>query len=122
MQLNLILKTIIFCLFYRLPGGTKISRLHFTSSHTSFSGFCQGERLFYDSVFYNASEHYMTVLFYWLSRNIWRRPIKIDLISRFHGWGNNTDTAAEFYKLTKQFIASNRNAILVLAETAKNSS
>ena len=45
---------------------------------------------------------------------------KIDLIFWFHGWRNNIDTAAEFYKLTKQFIESGRNAVLVLAETARN--
>jgi hypothetical protein len=43
-----------------------------------------------------------------------------DLVFWFHGWYNNIDTAAEFYKLTRQFIASKRNAVLVLAETARN--
>ena len=46
---------------------------------------------------------------------------KVELVFWFHGWRNNDDTAAAFYELTKQFIASKRNAVLVLAETARNS-
>ena len=49
-----------------------------------------------------------------------KRKGKIDLIFWFHGWHNNIDTALKFYEIEKQFIASKRNAILVLAETAKN--
>ena len=46
---------------------------------------------------------------------------KVDLVFWFHGWRNNVDNAAVYYELTKQFIASKRNAVLVLAETAKDS-
>lgn len=45
---------------------------------------------------------------------------KVDLVFWFHGWGNHVDSAAIRYELTKQFIASKRNAVLVLAETARN--
>ena len=45
----------------------------------------------------------------------------VDLVFWFHGWGNNVDSAAIRYELIKQFIASKRNAVLVLAETARNS-
>jgi hypothetical protein len=45
---------------------------------------------------------------------------KVDLFFWFHGWHNNIDTAAVFYGLVRQFAASHRNAVLVLAETAKN--
>jgi hypothetical protein len=45
---------------------------------------------------------------------------KIDLIFWFHGWNNNIDTAMRFYEIEKQFIESKRNAVLVMAETAKN--
>ncbi len=43
-----------------------------------------------------------------------------DLIFWFHGWGNNIDSAVKRYALTQQFAASRLNAVLVLAETAKD--
>jgi len=45
---------------------------------------------------------------------------KADLIFWFHGWHNNIDTALRYYHLDSQFIASRKNAVLVLAEAAKN--
>jgi hypothetical protein len=119
MRLNPVLRTIIFCLII-FPVSAQNIRLHFTSPHTSFPDSARAKGYLYDSVFYNASEHYSdsSVLLV-IPKNL-EATHKIDLIFWFHGWRNNIDTAAEFYKLTKQFIASNRNAILVLAETAKN--
>jgi hypothetical protein len=45
---------------------------------------------------------------------------KTDLIFWFHGWHNNIDTALQFYGLARQFAAANCDAVLVLAEAAKN--
>lgn len=44
----------------------------------------------------------------------------VDLVIWFHGWHNNIDTALQFYGLARQFAASERNAVLVLPEAAKN--
>lgn len=44
----------------------------------------------------------------------------VDLVFWYHGWHNNIDTALRFYDLADQFVASGRNAVLVLAEAAKN--
>ncbi len=118
-------QTIIFFLIlfvnYAIAQDTSAFRLiHFTSSHTSFPDTGRSYGIMYDSVLYNCTEHYSdsTVLLV-VPRRL-ERAEKIDLIFWFHGWRNNIDTAAEFYKLTKQFIASGRNAVLVLAETARN--
>ncbi len=119
MRLNLILKTIVFCLLL-FPAAAQNIRLHFTSAYTSFPDSVRAKGYLYDSVFYNASDHYMDSSVLLVIPKHFEATHKIDLIFWFHGWRNNIDTAAEFYKLTKQFIASNRNAILVLAETAKN--
>lgn len=45
---------------------------------------------------------------------------KVDLIFWFHGWSNNIDSAAAYFELVAQFMASNCNAVLVLPETTKN--
>ena len=49
-----------------------------------------------------------------------KREGKTDLIFWFHGWHNNVDTALQFYGLARQFASSQCNAVLVLAEAAKN--
>jgi hypothetical protein len=119
MRQNLILKTIVFSLLL-FPAGAQNIRLHFTSTHTSFPDSVRSKGYMYDSVFYRTSEHYNDSSVLLVIPKFLKADQKIDLVFWFHGWRNNIDTAAEFYKLTKQFIASNRNAILVLAETAKN--
>ena len=94
---------------------------HIYSSHTSFpdSGRMHGH--LYDSVLYTTAEHYndSTVLII-APKNLDAKK-KVDNIFWFHGWRNSVDNAAAYYELTKQFIESKRNAVLVLAETAKNS-
>ena len=94
--------------------------LHFSSSHTSFPDTGRVNGHLYDSVLYTAANHYNDSSVLLIIPNHLNTSQKIDLIFWFHGWRNNIDTAVEFYKLTKQFVASKRNAILVLAETAKN--
>ncbi|WP_431210148.1 hypothetical protein ACQ86N_29385 [Puia sp. P3] len=49
------------------------------------------------------------------------RPGKaVELVFWYHGWHNSIDTALQFYGLARQFAASGRNGVLVLAEAAKN--
>ena len=50
----------------------------------------------------------------------WRVRKTVDLVFWFHGWHNNIDTALRFYGLADQLVESGRNAVLVLAEAAKN--
>jgi len=94
---------------------------HIYSTHTAFPDTGRKKGHFYDSVLYTAKDHYMdsTVLII-APKNLDARK-KVNLVFWFHGWRNSVDNAAVRYELTKQFIASKRNAVLVLAETAKNS-
>ena len=115
---------ILFLLFFVSSASaqdtSEFRLIHFTSSHTSFPDTGRLYGIIYDSVPYNRAEHYMDSSVLLIIPRRLERTQKIDLIFWFHGWRNNIDTAAEFYKLTKQFIASRRNAVLVLAETARN--
>jgi len=94
---------------------------HIHSSNTSFPDTGRANGHIYDKVLYTAAEHYhdSTVLII-APKNLDAKK-KVDLVFWFHGWHNNVDIAAVYYELTKQFIASKRNAVLVLAETAKDS-
>jgi hypothetical protein len=94
---------------------------HIQSPHTSFPDTGRANGHIYDKILYTTADHYRdnTVLII-APKNLDAKKA-VDLVFWFHGWRNNVDNAATYYELTKQFIASNRNAVLVLAETAKDS-
>ena len=94
---------------------------HFTSAFTAFPDTGRARGHLYDSAMYTTAEHYMDSSVLLIIPKQLEAGKSVDLVFWFHGWRNNIDTAAEFYALTRQFIASKRNAVLVLAETAKNS-
>jgi hypothetical protein len=94
---------------------------HFTSSYTSFPDAERTNGHVYDSVLYDAAKHYSDSSVFVVIPKILKSDKTIDIIFWFHGWRNNIDSAATRFDLINQFIASKRNAILVLTETAKNS-
>ncbi len=94
---------------------------HIHSSHTAFPDTGREKGHMYDKVLYSAAEHYHDSTVLIIAPKKFEAKKTVDLIFWFHGWRNNVDNAASFYELIKQFIASNRNAVLVLAETAKDS-
>jgi thiol-disulfide isomerase/thioredoxin len=91
-----------------------------SSSHTSFpdTGRVNGHN--YNNVLYTAAEHYSDSSVLIVVPPAFKSSGKVDLIFWFHGWGNNIDSVSPRYDLIKQFIDSKRNAVLVLAETAKD--
>ena len=93
---------------------------HIYSRFTSFPD--TGRKYGYTSEgkFYTFKGHYNDSSVLIITPKNLRADEKVDLIFWFHGWGNNIDSAAIRYELTKQFIASGRNGVLVLAETARN--
>jgi len=124
MQKRCVAGLLIFCL---LAAKTAIAQhaasarvLHFTSAHTSFPDTARAQGHLYDNVMYTTTEHYMDSSVMLIVPPGLKVNKTVDLVFWFHGWHNNIDTAAEFYALTRQFMASNRDAVLVLAEAAKN--
>jgi hypothetical protein len=94
---------------------------HIHSSHTSFPDTGRANGHVYDKVLYSAAEHYRDSTVLIIAPEHLDAKKTVDLVFWFHGWHNNADNAAVYYELTKQFIASHRNAVLILAETAKDS-
>jgi hypothetical protein len=94
---------------------------HIYSTHTSFPDTGRMSGHTNDSVFYSTKDHYRDSTVLIIAPKSLDAKKKVDLIFWFHGWRNNVDSAAIRYELTKQFIDSKRNAVLVLAETARNS-
>lgn len=93
---------------------------HIHSSNTAFpdTGRLHGHTG--DSVFYSTAEHYRDKTVLIIAPKALDARKKVDMIFWFHGWRNNVDNTASYYQLTRQFIASKCNAVLVLPETAKN--
>ncbi|HVV55311.1 MAG TPA: hypothetical protein VHC47_08305 [Mucilaginibacter sp.] len=94
---------------------------HIYSSHTSFPDTGRAKGHVYDKVLYNFADHYNDSTVLIIAPKDLDAKRKVDLVFWFHGWRNNVDTAAIKYQLTRQFLASGLNAVLVLAETAKDS-
>ncbi|HXB45870.1 MAG TPA: hypothetical protein VNV85_17505 [Puia sp.] len=102
----------------KIPGGRIF---HFTSA---FSCFPEAKRLSgytYDSQFFDFSTHYKdsSVLMV-VPDKLQVNKNGVDIVFWFHGWHNNIDTALKYYHLASQFVAAKKNAVLILAEAAKN--
>jgi hypothetical protein len=92
-----------------------------TSSYTSFPDSVRAKGHTYDKVLYPADKHYSDSSVLIVAPSGLRARKTVDLVFWFHGWRNTIDSSANYFELVKQFIASNRNAVLVIPETAKNS-
>lgn len=94
--------------------------IRFASHYTSFpdTGRANGHQ--YDTALYTAAGHYMDSSVMLVIPPGFIPSKKVDLVFWFHGWHNNIEAANIYYELSKQLEASSRNAVLVLAETAKN--
>jgi hypothetical protein len=96
--------------------------LHFVSAHTSFPDTGRAKDwLDGDDVLRPVAGHYDDNSVLLVVPDGLKPDGPVDLVFWFHGWHNSIDTALEFYGLARQFAASKRNAVLVLAEAAKNS-
>ena len=93
---------------------------HFQSDHTPFPDSSRSNGHTGNHVFYNTADHYNDNHVLVIAPKNLDAGKKVDLIFWFHGWHNNIDSAAAYYQLTKQFLSSGMNAVLVLPEAAKD--
>jgi len=97
-----------------------LNQFKITSSHTSFPDAGRMEGHLYDNILYNAAHHYSDSSVIIITPKNFVGKKKVDMIFWFHGWNNNIDSALIRYGLSKQFAEAGANAVLVLAETAKD--
>jgi len=117
----LIVFLLIWCSTSHAQDTTNAVIFHIHSSHTAFPDTGREKGHLYDKVLYTAADHYHDSSVLIIAPKKLDAKKTVDLVFWFHGWHNNVDNAASFYELTKQFLASNANAVLVLAEAAKDS-
>jgi len=91
-----------------------------TSSHTAFPDTGRANGHLYDGKLYDAGSHYHDSSVMIIVPPGFKKGKEVELVFWFHGWNNNIDTATVFYQLADQFMQSNKNAVLVLAETSVN--
>jgi hypothetical protein len=91
-----------------------------TSSITSFPDTGRMKGHMYNDILYNTSDHYSDSSVIIITPKNFNAKKKADMIFWFHGWNNNIDSALVRYGLSRQFAESGINAVLVLAETAKD--
>jgi len=120
MQKPCVAGLLILCLALMLPAVAQQRIIRLSSSYTSFPDEKRANGHLYDSVMYTAAEHYTDSSVMIIVPPGFTPGKKVDLVFWFHGWHNNIEAANTFYGLSAQLEAANTNAILVLAETAKN--
>jgi len=91
-----------------------------TSSFTSFPDTGRSNGHLYNNVLYNTADHYSDSDVIIITPKNFHATKKADMIFWFHGWNNNIDSSLVRYGLSRQFAESGANAVLVLAETAKD--
>ncbi len=91
-----------------------------TSSNTSFPDTGRVSGHFYNKILYNKQDHYSDSEVLIITPTNFNASKHADMIFWFHGWNNNIDSALVRYGLSRQFAVSGLNAVLVLAETAKD--
>ena len=90
------------------------------SAYTAFPDTGRANGHSYDNVLYTAAEHYNDSSVLIIVPSQLKAGKHVDIICWFHGWRNNIDSVPVQFDIVKQFLASHRNAILVLPETTKN--
>jgi hypothetical protein len=91
-----------------------------TSSNTSFPDTGRLNGHVYNNISYNKADHYTDSSVIIIAPKNFKAKKKVDMVFWFHGWNNNIDSALIRYGLSRQFAEAGVNAVLVLAETAKD--
>lgn len=98
----------------------QLHQFKITSSNTSFPDTGRLNGHLYNDRLYSAADHYSDSSVIIIIPTNFTANKKVDLIFWFHGWNNNIDSALTGYGLSRQFGESQINAVLVLAETARD--
>jgi hypothetical protein len=98
----------------------QLHQFKITSSNTSFPDTGRLNGHVYNNVMYNTADHYSDSSVIIITPKNFVEKKKVNMIFWFHGWNNNIDSALIRYGLSRQFAEADVNAVLVLAETAKD--
>lgn len=120
MRILLLLLLSFSCLFSFAQKENELQVFRITSAYTSFPDTARTIGHTYNKVLYPAAVHYSDSTVLIAVPPHFKAGKQVDVVFWFHGWRNNIDSAAAYFELINQFMASKRNAVIVFAETAKN--
>lgn len=89
--------------------------------HSAFTAFPDTNRIAghtYQGVVYPFTEHYQDSSVYVLVPTHFKSALPVNMVFWFHGWFNTIDSSISTFELKRQFLASGKNAILVIPEGA----
>ncbi|MFZ1304622.1 MAG: hypothetical protein WAT20_07895 [Ferruginibacter sp.] len=116
--LHLLLSILYSVSFAQKENGPQLFRI--TSAYTSFPDTARAIGHTYNKILYPTAMYYSDSSVLIAVPPHFKPGKYVDVVFWFHGWRNNIDSAAVYFELINQFLASNRNAVLILPETAKN--
>ncbi|WP_430896207.1 MULTISPECIES: hypothetical protein [unclassified Paraflavitalea] len=90
------------------------------NSYPAFPDSLRSNGHHYDGKHYPLKEHYNDSTMLVVFPANFKLKKQVDIVIWFHGWFNNIDSANNYFKLKEQFLHSNRDAVLVIPEMAKN--
>jgi len=76
----------------------------------------------YKDQFFSAQEHYSDNTVAIFLPKGFRETGTVDFVVHFHGWRNHVESVLDQYKLIEQFVASGRNAVLVVPQGPRDAS
>ena len=76
----------------------------------------------YKDKFFSAKESYSDSTVAIFIPNGFRETGRLDFVVHFHGWGNHVENVLHHYELIDQFVASGRNAILIVPQGPRDAS
>jgi hypothetical protein len=94
--------------------------VHLTSAPFPHPARAEGHK--YRDQFFSASEHYSDDTVGIFIPKGFREDGPVDFVVHFHGWQNNVTNALARYQFVEQFVASKRNAILVVPQGPRDAS
>jgi hypothetical protein len=111
---------LLICTLPMIGFSQKGKSLRFTSAFAPFPDTARANGHLYQGKVYPFKDHYDDSSVYLYVPTKFKPGKQMEIVVWFHGWGNNIDSAIQFYKLVEQFEASGRNAIFVFPEGPKN--
>jgi len=76
----------------------------------------------YKDKFFSAKDHYSDSTVAIFIPKGFRETGRLDFVIHFHGWGNHVENVLNHYELIDQFVASGRNAILIVPQGPRDAS
>ena len=120
MKFHLVCCILLFAFVGKSQQKFGVTVFRISSPFTSFPDSARNNGHVYNNELFTDTLHYTDSSILIVLPDHYKPAKKVNIVCWFHGWYNNIDSANKQFELAKQFVKSNVNAILVIAQGAKN--